>query len=169
MSYQYILTAENWMLGVSEDYIKEWGNKKRQDQIEKGAKSPVAANYWYNKRKRYLKYIEWRDELKRECNRVLYFPQTSGYWLKFFIPMPKSWSIKKKNKFRFEPCLKKEDTSNFVKAYEDALFKDDSVIWDFRASKFWADIGYIEVSIGELPIAKGYSPIPVVRKNDELR
>lgn len=168
ITWMWIPTKEKWIIGVSEDYLKEWGKKKNKDQQDNGAKSPVAVNFWLNKRKRYVKYNNWREELRKECNRVLYFPQTHDVWYKFYMPMPKSWSEKKKNQLRFEPHLQRKDTSNLVKALEDALFPDDKIIYDFRASKFWNDFGFIEIQIGGMPVAKGYTPETIVRKSDEL-
>lgn len=57
----------------------------------------------------------------------------------FFIEMPKSWSKKKRAEMEGQPHKQKPDTDNLIKAFCDALTNDDSVIWDKRGRKFWAE------------------------------
>lgn len=61
----------------------------------------------------------------------------------YFIPMPNSWSNKKKEQMNGMPCKSKPDTDNITKAVKDALLKDDSEIWWERAEKRWAYKGSI--------------------------
>ncbi len=72
----------------------------------------------------------------------------SNAWIKFYCPVPTSWSKKKKARMNFEPKKSMPDLSNLIKAMEDSLLKQDSVIWDYRVSKFWYDgpKGFIEIS-----------------------
>lgn len=70
----------------------------------------------------------------------------------FYISMPPSWSIKKKNEMRGKPHKQKPDTDNLIKAFCDALTGDDSQIWDKRGRKFWADRGSIEVMLNEFDV-----------------
>jgi len=71
----------------------------------------------------------------------------------FFIPMPKSWS--KKKRFLKEDTYHDQtpDLSNFVKFYEDCLndilWLDDCYISEINATKRWAEKGktIIEVQI----------------------
>ncbi len=155
-----MITSEKWMLSttLTDQYLLDLGMKKHTEQKEAGAKNPVNPNHYLNKKKRYLRYVKYMQDLKAEANRNLYFPRTDNFWMKFFIGMPKSWSKKKKKQLCFEPNLQKPDCSNFVKAIEDSLFEEDKIIWDFRASKFWYDgPGHIEIEIGTLPKATGYT------------
>ncbi len=157
---------EKWMLRVSPEYLIEWGNKKRQEQEQKRADHPVQKNHYINKRRRYIEYIEWKQKVRQEAYRVKLMPPVSGFWIKFFIPMPKSWSKKKRNQLCFTPNQTHPDVSNMVKAAEDALFQQDMIIWDYRASKFWYDgPGHIEITIGALPEAVGYTKFKI---GDEL-
>lgn len=62
----------------------------------------------------------------------------------FYIPMPKSWSNKKKAEYDRKPHQSKPDIDNLVKAILDALYEDDSHIYKLHAEKYWDYIGKIE-------------------------
>jgi len=57
--------------------------------------------------------------------------------------MPKSWSKKKRAEMAGKPHQAKPDKDNLEKALLDAVFEEDSQIWDNRVSKFWGDEGAI--------------------------
>ena len=59
--------------------------------------------------------------------------------------MPKSWESSKRDKMRGLPHKQTPDKDNCEKAILDALFTNDSMIWDGRVSKFWGDSGAIVV------------------------
>jgi Holliday junction resolvase RusA-like endonuclease len=63
------------------------------------------------------------------------------------MPMPKSWSRKKRVAQNFSPKMSMPDLSNLTKAFEDGLLKQDNAIWDYRVSKYWyaGEKGYIEI------------------------
>lgn len=71
-----------------------------------------------------------------------------SYHVIFVVPMPQSWSNKKRKAMLYQPHEQKPDKDNFEKGFLDALFTDDSTVWDGRATKIW---GY-EGSIIILPI-----------------
>jgi len=166
-----ITQGERWLMGdtISDEYLIQLGQKKHDEQVEKEAKNPVAINYFLNKRNRYRRYFDYKRALKAECTKQLYLPRTHDFWIKFYIPMPVSWGKKKRNTLAFEPHIQRPDTTNFVKAFEDALFEEDSIIYDYRASKFWTDLpfGFIEIELGTLPEAKGYTKFSL--GTDELK
>ena len=66
----------------------------------------------------------------------------------FHIEMPESWSKKKKAEMVGTPHLQVPDTDNLVKALADAIYENDSHIWDYRATKRWSEIGCIEIITG---------------------
>lgn len=78
------------------------------------------------------------------------FP-AAGAWLVFHLPMPRSWSRKKKDAMRGTIHQQKPDKDNLEKAWNDALHSDDSHIADSRITKLWADVGYIEIYLDALP------------------
>lgn len=64
----------------------------------------------------------------------------------FELPMPKSWSKKKRNDMRGQVHTQKPDIDNLIKALFDAVFKDDSHIAAVFAVKRWAEEGSITVN-----------------------
>ena len=69
-----------------------------------------------------------------------------GATITFFIPMPKSWSAKKRAEMDGKPHQQKPDISNLLKALEDAVCKDDSTIWHYAGqAKHWAKEGGIVI------------------------
>jgi Holliday junction resolvase RusA-like endonuclease len=61
----------------------------------------------------------------------------------YFLPMPETWSEKKKNRMNGMPHESKPDTDNITKAIKDTLKKNDSDVWWEKAEKRWAYRGYI--------------------------
>lgn len=68
----------------------------------------------------------------------------SGDRVTFFLPMPKSWSAKKRKVTRGMPHMVKPDIKNLLAALEDALYDDDSIIWNYAGlTKLWEEEGKI--------------------------
>lgn len=61
----------------------------------------------------------------------------------YLIPMPNSWSEKKKERMNGLPCEVKPDTDNITKGVKDTFRKNDSDIWYEKAQKHWAYKGSI--------------------------
>jgi Holliday junction resolvase RusA-like endonuclease len=61
----------------------------------------------------------------------------------YLVPMPDSWSKKKKESMNGMPCETKPDTDNITKAIKDTLRKEDGDIWWEKAEKRWAYKGNI--------------------------
>lgn len=105
--------------------------KPRMTQSDKWRSRPCTERYW-----------RYKDELRQLWgDREL--PDT--YWAIFTIPMPRSWSEKKKLLMDGKPHQQKPDDSNLLKAFEDALWDEDSVLWDIRSTKLWGYEGSIEI------------------------
>ena len=101
------------------------------------------------KRKKQLeRYNLYKEALRTEAARVGFEMPISNAWIKFYMPVPASWSKKKKARMNFEPKKSMPDLSNLIKAMEDSLLKQDNIIWDYRVSKYWYDgaKGFIEIS-----------------------
>lgn len=74
----------------------------------------------------------------------------NGAHITFVMPMPQSWSKKKRASMDCQPHQQKPDLDNLTKSLLDALFEDDSHIWDARTSKVWGETGMIIIeNIGE--------------------
>lgn len=94
------------------------------------------ADRW-KKRRCVVRYFEFRDYVKE----VLF---QSGYRvgdrlrMDFYVPMPKTWSKKKKAEMNRAPHQQKPDIDNYIKGLLDAVFKDDSKVHEILARKFWS-------------------------------
>lgn len=55
----------------------------------------------------------------------------------FVLPMPKSWSKKKKAEMVSQPHQQKPDLDNLEKALMDAVLAEDSNVWKIRSEKIW--------------------------------
>lgn len=166
---QVLITAkEKWMMGATIEYLKAYGEKKNKEQTDKGAKCPVAPNYYLNRRKRYQKYFEFKNNLVAECRRNLLAFPTNNFWIRLYFEMPPSWSKKKKNRMAFSPHVNKPDADNICKAIFDAMFEDDSIVYDYRVSKFWSPVkGFIEIQVGGMDKCEGY--VKLTATTDELK
>ena len=63
----------------------------------------------------------------------------------FYIPMPPSWSAKKRLNHIGAPHQQKPDIDNLTKALLDAVHEDDKHVWSIWAEKRWAGTGSISV------------------------
>lgn len=59
----------------------------------------------------------------------------------FALPMPNSWSQKKRDEHRGQPHRQRPDLDNLVKALADAVLSEDCTVHELRARKIWADVG----------------------------
>lgn len=101
--------------------------KPRLTRRDKWAKRPIVERYYAFANELRLKW--GKDEL----------PDT--FAIHFFIPMPDSWSKKKKERMNFTAHQQRPDIDNYLKAFLDALCEDDSYVWRIKATKVWADKG----------------------------
>lgn len=99
----------------------------------------------WKKRPCVMRYFAFRDEVKLhkvelpDCSHVV-----------FILPMPPSWSNKKRDENFYKPHRQKPDIDNLGKALLDSIFKDDGHVSDIRLTKLWGDIGEIRI-ISPLP------------------
>lgn len=93
---------------------------------------------------RVKRYREWKDLFRKECE-VYGWELGDTLDITFFIPMPKSWSKKKRLQMNSTPHKQKPDIDNLCKAVMDAHGKDDGHVWKLRASKIWNAEGAISI------------------------
>lgn len=90
------------------------------------------------------RYHAFRDEVRL---RKVAVPLHSAR-ITFHMPMPKSWSKKKRELMRHSGHQQAPDVDNLCKALLDAVYPDgDSHVWDIRLTKIWNDEGGIEVGV----------------------
>lgn len=110
--------------------------KPRMTQSDKWKQRSVTTKYW-----------QFKNKLKKQAKLKKFDMPQCNYRLVFYIPMPQSWSKKKKTKMNMKPHQAKQrnDKDNLEKAFLDALLDEDSSIWDGRVTKVWSYKGKIEV------------------------
>jgi Holliday junction resolvase RusA-like endonuclease len=90
-----------------------------------------------------VKYWDFKSKLiELYGDREL--PESIG--LIFIIPMPISWSEKKKSLMDGKPHQAKPDIDNLCKSIFDCLAASDAYIWRLEAVKYWGREGLIEIT-----------------------
>ena len=108
------------------------------------------------------KYNQYKIDLLAEAKSKRFILPPVGASITFFIPVPPSWSKKKKKMHHGRFHQSKPDIDNLQKALLDSLMKEDKEIAHLEVSKRWVDfdIGWIEVSykdyeeVLDLPLPK---------------
>lgn len=98
------------------------------------------------------KYNQYKIDLLAECKKNGFSIPAEGTSVTFFVPLPKSWSKKKRKQYHGTLHQSKPDLSNLLKSFEDAICIEDKYIAHYsEVSKRWVDFeaGWIEVSIQE--------------------
>lgn len=102
-------------------------SKPRMTRADTWKKRPCVTRYW-----------AYKDELKEKI-KELDIKVQDELFLEFYMPMPKSWSKKKKLDFLNKPHQQKPDIDNLVKGVMDAIFKEDSHVHTIYAKKIWSN------------------------------
>ena len=91
-----------------------------------------------------LRYRAFRDEV---ALRIRELPE-DFFHVVFLLPMPASWSEKKKRDFAGRPHLGKPDKDNLEKGLLDAVYRgrDDAHVWNTASTKLWAYHGAIVIA-----------------------
>lgn len=109
--------------------------KPRMTQRDKWARRPCV-----------LRYFAFKDKVRAAEARIA----DSGSVITFVVPMPKSWSKKKRAAMDGTPHQQKPDIDNLTKALLDAIFDDDSRVYQISTSKVWGVHGQIVIDHQEL-------------------
>lgn len=97
----------------------------------------------WKKRKCVQDYWAYKDDVNKLGIKV---PE-SNYHVTFVLPMPKSWSKKKRSEMDGKPHQQTPDKDNLEKGLLDAIFENDAHIWDGRVTKRWGKEGLIIIDI----------------------
>ena len=107
--------------------------KPRMTQADKWKKRPVTQKYWL-----------FKDAIKRQA-RKQGFVLAPCYKVTFYLPLPKSMSMKKKQALIGKPHKIRPDLDNLLKSLNDCLMEEDSSVFYVVAQKKWAIGGKIIV------------------------
>jgi Holliday junction resolvase RusA-like endonuclease len=94
------------------------------------------------------RYNNYKIDLGAEAKRKGFSMPPIGCSITFFIPVPPSWSKKKKKLHHGRFHQSKPDLDNLLKAFMDSLMAEDKQIAHIELSKRWIDFesGWIEIS-----------------------
>jgi Holliday junction resolvase RusA-like endonuclease len=109
-------------------HVKAMGKPRmtRQDKWKKPPRPPVA------------RYRAFATEVRKQANGKIHDNINNLSWVAY-LPIPESWSQKKKDAQRGQLHLQTPDRDNIDKAILDALFKQDSAIATGTITKRWDD------------------------------
>lgn len=102
--------------------------KPRMTQRDRWAKRPAVERYYH-----------FADELREQWEGEV----PPMFRIVFMMPMPKSWSKKKRMEMTGRPHQQRPDVDNLTKAFLDALCEDDSYVYHVDAAKHWSEEGGI--------------------------
>jgi len=114
----------------------------RMTVSDKWKTNPNHADPRKRQRKAVQSYFAFKNKLQWECS-LLKFELGCEIEVVFFMPMPESWSGKKKEKMNGFPHKQRSDCDNLVKSLQDTLLKEDGNVWSVNAKKYWAYNGSI--------------------------
>ena len=86
-----------------------------------------------------MRYRAFKDEIRAKGLRI----DGDTVDVVFGIPMPKSWSKKKRALLCGLPHSSVPDLDNLIKSLLDATNTDDKRIWKITACKYWGETGFI--------------------------
>jgi Holliday junction resolvase RusA-like endonuclease len=112
-------------------------------EIDPVAKPRQTRSDKWKQRPAVMRYRAYADELRMKVPAGYQLP--ANVQLVFGIPMPRSWSAKKKAEMDGQPHQQKPDTDNLTKAVKDVLCDDDSYVWRELAEKRWSQTGYVTI------------------------
>lgn len=95
----------------------------------------------WKKRDCVMRYFAFRDEVKKQHIEL---PDSSH--VVFIMPMPPSWSEKKRIHMNGQPHRQRPDIDNIFKALGDSVYAEDCQIHDMRITKYWGLEGEIIIT-----------------------
>ena len=108
------------------------------DIIPMGAVRVTQGSRWTPRAQRYEAY---KTEIRLKVGGRYQLPPALS--LEFTIPMPKSWSKKKRANALGKPHQSRPDVDNLAKGFMDAFGVEDSHVWQLNATKRWGETGRI--------------------------
>ena len=114
--------------------------KSHEYDIEPTAKPRMTRSDKWKKRPIVMNYRAFKDECRTKGVQL-----PDGCKVTFFIAIPKSWPKRKKKEMHLTPHLQTPDLDNLLKGLWDAIYEDDSHMWQCDAQKLWRETAGIKV------------------------
>lgn len=103
-------------------------SKPRMTQRDKWSERPCVVKYW---------------AYKDKCKSLSVKLSEESIHIHFILPMPRSWSKKKKDLMFGKQHKQRPDKDNLEKGLLDAIYSEDSLVSDSRVTKWWGYEGAI--------------------------
>jgi Holliday junction resolvase RusA-like endonuclease len=99
------------------------------------------------------KYNNYKLSLSAEAKLKKFTLPSHGFAITFYIPVPQSWSKKKKKLHHGMLHQSTPDLDNLLKAMKDSLTSEDKYVAQYTACKRWVDFpdGWIEIQMDDTP------------------
>lgn len=106
------------------------------------------------------RYNNYKVDLLAEAKRKGFILPPAGLHITFYIPMPKTWSKKKKKAHHGLLMQSRPDIDNLIKGFFDSLVSEDKFVASISACKRWVDfpLGWMELSLTDEPMQVLVSP-----------
>lgn len=103
----------------------------------------------WKKRPSVLRYRAFRDEVAHKIKEL----PMDFFHVVFILPVPASWSQKRKLATIGRPHLGRPDKDNLEKGLIDAVYRfgDDGHVWNTASTKLWGGTGAIIIADDYLP------------------
>jgi len=119
-------------------------------KIDPVPKPRMVSSDKYKRREATSRYWAFKDQLRIKANLygLTHLPGKIACIL-FYLPLPQSWSTKKKEKMRWMPHQQRPDLDNLLKGLQDALCSEDKHIYEITGplGKYWGDVGEIYITV----------------------
>ena len=109
--------------------------KPRMTRADRWKKRPCVLRYW-----------DYKTRLQAEMD-ISGIKIDDVIKVVFCIPMPKSWSKKKRLEMDGKAHQQRPDIDNIMKGLMDSLFQEDSHIHTIYAKKIWGARGYMDFNL----------------------
>lgn len=113
----------------------------RMTRSDKWKTNPTHSDPRKRQRKSVNRYFAFRNAIDVYRNLGLTLNQELN--ICFVLPMPKSYSKKKRAELYGQYHELTPDRDNLLKAYQDAFSDNDGFVADGRTIKIWGNVGYI--------------------------
>lgn len=116
----------------------------RMTQSDKWKTNPNHKDPLKRQREVVTRYFQFKSIIKAQAEQMQ-FKLGEILEIAFLVPMPHTWSEKKKIQHNKKPVKTRPDIDNYVKAFMDALEVEDGFVWKVCAEKRYAFKGSILV------------------------
>ncbi len=116
----------------------------RMSQSDKWKTNPNHFDPKKREREAVTRYRYFKSVIRNQANEMK-FELKGVLEVVFLVPMPSTWSEKKKQRENKKPVKTRPDIDNYVKAFMDAIAAEDGYVWKINAEKRYAFKGSILV------------------------